>query len=80
MVCCEPTRISFVNESSSTIQYTTQMQNTYGSKPRVFVYYYDDITGEFYQSNFFTVINYNITTQTITVDHGGPQTGFIIIR
>lgn len=75
--CCVPTRVQFINATSTTITYDEVMRDKYGAKPRVFVYYHDDVTGELYQSTFFTLITFN--GSAITVDHGGPNSGFVVV-
>lgn len=76
--CCLPTEVQFANASTTSIIYDSVMQDKYGSKPRVYVYYYDSVTGEFYLSTFFTVIKFNGTI--INIDHGGPSTGKVVIK
>ena len=79
-VCCPPTRIEFFNEAITTIAYSPSMRAQYGSEPRIFVYYVDPITNELYLSNsFLTTIHFNTATNVITVDHGGPNSGIIVI-
>jgi len=79
MSCCPQIQLPFSNVSSSTITYTATMQQQFGNTPRVFVYYYDPVNGEFYLSNaFFTRVGY--AGGTINIDHGGPQRGYIVIR
>lgn len=76
--CCVPTQIEFANATITTITYDQAMIDKYGTQPRVFVYYYDAVTGEFYLSPFFTVMKFD--GSTITVDHGGPSSGFVIVK
>jgi hypothetical protein len=77
MPCCVPTVIEFVNVPSTVIPYTPFMKAKYGSMPKVQVAYLDPDTGEFYLSGFFTRVSYSAST--ITVDHGGENTGVITI-
>lgn len=77
-VCCIPTQVQFINASSTSITYDAVMRDKYGIQPRVFVYYYDSVTGEFYLSPFFTVMKFD--GSTITVDHGGPNTGVVVVK
>lgn len=77
-VCCIPTTVTFVNAVSTSITYDAVMRDKYGIQPRVYVYYYDSVTGEFYLSPFFTVMKFD--GNTITVDHGGPNTGVVVIK
>lgn len=80
MPCCPTTPILFVNTAISVVQYTPLMQQQYGPTPRVYIYYRDPDTGTYMQSSWFTFTAYSQVSQNITVDHGGPQTGFIVIR
>jgi hypothetical protein len=77
-VCCAPTEVEFINASSTSIAYDAAMRAKYGVQPRVFVYYYDSVSGEFYLSPFFTVMKFD--GSTITVDHGGPNTGIVVVK
>ena len=76
--CCIPTQIDFAFATSTSIPYDQTMKDKYGSQPRVFVYYYDEISGEFYISPFFTLMKFD--GNTITVDHGGSMSGFVIVK
>lgn len=76
--CCVPTQVQFINASSTSITYDDVMRDKYGIQPRVFVYYHDPVTGEFYRSSFFTVMKFD--GSTITVDHGGPNSGVVVIK
>ncbi len=78
MPCCPSTTVSFVNAANTVIPYTPLLQQQYGPTPRVYVWYRDDVTGEYLQSSFFTFTSYG--GGNIEVDHGGPQTGFVVIR
>jgi hypothetical protein len=75
--CCEETKFQFNNASTTTIAYSDAMRDMYGTQPRVFVWYYDPVTGEFYLSTFFTVIKFN--GSNINIDHGGPSTGIVVV-
>lgn len=79
MACCPQIETQFNNVSSSTIAYTSLMQQQFGNTPRVFVYYYDPDTDEYYLSNaFFTRVAF--VGGNILIDHGGPQSGYIVVR
>lgn len=78
MPCCPTTPVQFVDEASTTIAYTPIMQEQYGPTPRVFVWYRDEVTGELVASSWFTLMK--VQGGNIVVDHGGPSTGFIVIR
>lgn len=75
MSCCEPTIENFFNQSTTTIPYPAFMQEQYGAKPNVEVYYKDG--AEYVLSNDMNRVEFD--GSTITVDHGGPNTGFIKI-
>lgn len=76
MSCCAATIISFQNVEQSVIAYEPSLAAIYGSKPRVTVYYRDE-DGTYFQSTFGTSVRYDGTS--ITVDHGGTNSGFINI-
>lgn len=78
MPCCPNIPIQFVDEASTTIAYTPIMQAQFGPTPRVYAWYLDAETGEFLQSSWFTLMK--VTDGSIVVDHGGPATGFLVIR
>lgn len=75
--CCKQTQFDFVNEATTTIPYGEAMRAQYGTQPRVTVWYFDPVTNEFYQSTFFTVMKFN--GSDITIDHGGPNSGFVMV-
>lgn len=75
--CCVPTQVTFINASSTSITYDSVMRDKYGIQPRVFVYYHDPVTATFYLSPFFTVMKFD--GNTITIDHGGPSSGLVVI-
>lgn len=76
--CCPSTEVVFSNATTTQITYDQVMKDKYGSQPHVFVYYYDPVTTELYLSPFFTVMKFNGTT--ITIDHGGPNSGIVVIK
>lgn len=77
--CCSQNTIPFTGQAITTISYNSSFQDSYGPTPHVHIYYLDTETGEFYLSNaFFTRPSFK--NNIITVDHGGPQTGYIVIR
>ena len=75
--CCIPTRVQFVNASTTTIAYPQSLRDKYGPQPRVYVYYRDPATNELYLSPFFTVMHF--TGTSINIDHGGPNTGIVVV-
>jgi hypothetical protein len=77
MACCPSTIVSFQNGVTE-IPYTALMQQTYGPTPRVYIWYYDVVTGKWMQSSFFTLVSFK--DNIITIDHGGPQIGAAVIR
>lgn len=79
MPTCCPSESMVFNEAITTINYTLLMQQQYGPHPRVHVWYYDPETEEWYLSNaFFTRIAFE--NNVITIDHGGIQLGYAVIR
>lgn len=76
--CCIPTQVQFANASTTSITYDQTMRDKYGVQPRVYVYYHDPVDGSFYHSPFFTHVTFNGTT--IVVDHGGPNSGIVVVR
>jgi len=77
MACCTPATFSFTNAASSTIDYGPGLLAQYGSQPRVFVLYRDADTGEYVVASWFTRIEF--TGSAVEVDHGGPQSGLVVI-
>ena len=74
---CEPTQVQFNNASTTVIPYTQSLRDKYGIQPKVFTWYVDTVNGGLYMSPFFTVMNFD--GNTITVDHGGPNTGIVVV-
>ena len=77
MACCSPSTFAFSNAESSTIEYGPALQAQHGSTPKVFVLYRDNDTGEFMVAPWFTRIEFS--AGQVRVDHGGPQTGVVVI-
>ena len=75
MPCCEPTIISFVNETGKTINYSEAMQTAYGPEPNVQVYYLEG--EEYVLSDDMNQVKFDGTN--IIADFGGPATGIIKI-
>lgn len=75
--CCVPSHFQFINALSTTIAYTPAMVDKYGTTPRVFVYYRDPADGTFLLSPFFTLAKF--FGGNIVVDHGGEQSGFVVV-
>lgn len=75
MNCCVPTIQSFLNQSTTIIPYSAFMIEQYGAKPNVQVYYKEGT--EYALSNDMNRVAFD--GSTITIDHGGPNTGFVKI-
>lgn len=81
MSCCPSHILPFNNTGSTVIGYTETMRNIYGRYPDVQIYYMED-SGEYVRainpSGIRLTVNHDLV-ETITVDHGGLQVGFIKI-
>lgn len=75
---CEPTVISFTEESELTIPYTTMLQNQYGPVPAVQVWVFND-AGEL-QNMGIEVRMDDVPATQIMINLGGPASGRVIIR
>jgi hypothetical protein len=75
MSCCPSNIIPFANASETIVDYGPLVQEEYGSNPNVQVYYREN--GELVLSDDMNSVSFD--GMTITVDHGGPQTGIIKI-
>lgn len=62
-------------QSSSVINYTTAMQELYGPKPNVQVYFKEG--AEYSLSDDMNEVKFDGTT--IEIDHGGVNSGFVKI-
>ena len=78
MACCTPTIFPFANAASSDIPYGPALVQQHGSQPNIFVLYRDADTGKYIYASWFTRIEFHGTS--IFVDHGGPQTGLVIVK
>lgn len=74
---CEPTFISFVNQSTLAVPYTASMVAKYGNVPTIKVWIYDT-TGELVNMSVRQALDAYPPTQ-INVDLGGPATGVLKI-
>ena len=72
MLCCPNTIVPFYSTGSTVVPYGGE----FGDTPNVDVLY-DNGDGTFTKAGIFTLIS--ILPTQITVDHGGPATGFIKI-
>jgi hypothetical protein len=77
MACCSPSVFAFTNADSSTIEYGPALQASHGYQPKVFVLYRDSGTGEYTVAPWFTRIEFG--GGQVRVDHGGPNTGLVVI-
>lgn len=68
----------FSNQSVLVIPYTQAMRDQYGDAPTVDVYIYDSTTGKF-QKTIVSIGLDAVPPTVITVDLGGPASGFIKI-
>lgn len=75
MICCEATIVNFLNVSSSVVNYSAAMQEQYGPKPNVQVYYKEG--AEYSLSDDLNQVSFDGVN--ITVDYGGAATGFLKI-
>jgi hypothetical protein len=77
MPCCAPSVFAFNNAEFSTIEYGPALQAQHSSTPKVFVLYRDSETGEYTVAPWFTRIEFS--AGQVRVDHGGPQSGILVI-
>lgn len=77
-VCCIPTIIPFANAAQSVINYTQVMRDKYSFPPKVYVYYFDPVTSEYIMS-VLPLTSMRWVGSILTIDHGGPQSGRIVI-
>lgn len=79
MSCCNPLTVPFFNVSQTVIEYSSSLRALYGDAPRISVYYQDnDLI--YHAAGIMTQIKFDtFPVNTITVDHGGPAKGKIII-
>lgn len=77
-ISCEPTIISFVNQSTLSVPYTAFLKDKYGDVPVVQTWIYDP-NGVL--TNMGIVETFNTYPPTvINFDFGGPATGIIILK
>lgn len=76
-VTCEPRFISFINQSTLVIPYTTSMLEDYGPVPTIKVWIYDE-TGELVNMSVRQALDDYPPTE-IRLDFGGPATGYLKI-
>lgn len=77
MICCPTIIQSFVNESSSSIPYTNELQAVHGSTPAVSVLYRND-AGQYQGGGIMSAVTF--VGGMININHGGNSTGIILIR
>lgn len=73
MTCCEPFILNFANVPSSVINYTAAMQEMYGPKPNVQVYFKEG--AEYALSDDMNQVKFDGVN--ISIDYGGPAYGFV---
>jgi hypothetical protein len=76
---CDPMVIPFNNKPVMVIPYTAAMLSKYGDVPRVDVYIYNPQNGLFELVPGISASLDNVPPTVITVDLGGPATGYIKI-
>jgi len=78
MSCCDPLVVPFFNAWTTTVGYGPSLQVKFGLAPNVSVSYWDGT--QYVTAGITTQVKFNTYPVTqITVDHGGPATGFIKI-
>lgn len=77
-VCCVPTIIQFANIAQSVINFTQDMRDKYSFPPKVYVYYFDPVTNEYIMS-VLPLTSMRFNGDILTIDHGGPNSGRIVI-
>lgn len=77
MACCTPYEFPFSNVAFSSIPYTDDMKANLGPMPKIEVYYWDDLAQEYYLLNGIPSSQIKFTGNTVEVDHGGLNTGFV---
>lgn len=79
MPCCPSNIIPFFNEPVTTFMYSDSLKAAYGLEPKISVYYKDPVKSGFYTINSLmgTEVKLNLTTNLLSVDHGGVFSGYI---
>lgn len=77
-VCCVPTVIAFANAEQTIVNYTQDMRDKYAFPPKVYAYYHDAVTLE-YVISVLPLTSMRFSGNVLTIDHGGPQNGFVVI-
>lgn len=75
---CDPTFVSFTNQSTLTVPYTASMVAKYGNVPTIKVWIYD-VNGELVNMSVRQALDTYPPTQ-ILIDFGGPATGVLKIN
>lgn len=73
--CCNLSIISFDGQASTVINYTAELQASFGQLPSVRVYYRDPVTGRL--DGAVTHVALNMPVTSIRIDHGGVASGFV---
>lgn len=78
MSCCNPLITTFFNTPSTVIGYGPSMQSVYGLAPKITVLYWDGT--QYVAAGISTSIAFDTyPVNSITIDHGGPNTGLVKI-
>lgn len=75
---CEPTEITFSNESMLTIPYTASLKQSYGDTPTVQVWIYDE-TGDLVNAGIEATLD-GYPPNNLLFDFGGNASGVIVIK
>ena len=81
MSCCPSNILPFTDVVTTTILYSVAMKASFGFRPRVDVYYFDEDLGDFYTDNGTpasgTLIKFS--ADTVFINHGGASSGYVKI-
>lgn len=77
MGCCVPYQFPFVNVAFTDIDYNADMKAKLGQYPKVTVFYWDPAASEYYEANGGAGVEVKFDGNTISVDHGGVNTGIV---
>lgn len=77
-VCCAPTIIPFANVTQTIVNYTQDMRDKYAFPPKVYAYYFDISTNEYVMS-VLPLTSMRWSGNVLTIDHGGPNSGRVVI-
>lgn len=77
MGCCVPYQFPFSNVAFSAIDYNDVMKASLGPYPKIQVFYFDPETGDYYELNGNPGTETKFDGNTISIDHGGLQSGIV---